>query len=120
MTGVTTEVDIFASAGIHSACDCIAACLKAAATCTNWVYKFTFKPGDDGKRSCTLYSSPNLPSGVNITFDLGASQGTGSVQSNPQLGGGAPFTFLDAAGTIKDKFGVSGFMAQDQDNKLYC
>jgi len=123
MTGVVTEVDLYAKDGINSACDCIAACLSRPLSCTNWVYKHTFVPLlDGGKRSCTLYSSPNLPTNVTLKYDLGASTGFDKLQpqNNPQAGGGAPLTFRDAANTIADPYGVSGFMTQDTGNKQYC
>jgi hypothetical protein len=123
MTGVVTEVDLYFKDGIKSACDCIAACLSRPTTCTNWVYKHTFATGlDDGKRSCTLYSSPNLPTDVTLAYDLNNSKGFMKLQpqNNPQAGGSAPFTFRDAAMTVQDPYGVSGFMTQDPNGKLYC
>jgi hypothetical protein len=122
MTGVVTELHFFARNGIHSACDCAAKCLESPNSCTNWVFKHTFMPGDDGKRSCTLYSSPNLPTGVTLDYNLTLSSGFMPLQAanNPQAGAPAPLTFLDAANTQPDPFGVSGFMVQDQDNRQYC
>lgn len=127
MTGIVTEVDIFFPK-IKSACDCIAACLTAATTCTNWVFKHTFNAADSGRRACTLYSSPNLPTDVTLVYDLTNKTGLGlslgyqllQPQNNPQAGGGAPLTFLDAANTKQDPFGVSGFLSQDSTGKLYC
>jgi hypothetical protein len=120
MTGVVTEVNIYFP-HIRSACDCAAQCLSNPGTCTNWVFKFTFAPAlDAGRRSCTLYSSPNLPSGIVLGYNLSASVGFDLLGANPQVGGPAPLTFLDAAGTVQDVFGVSGFVAQDQNGKLYC
>lgn len=127
MTGVVTEVDIFFPK-VQSACDCAAMCLKNAKSCTNWVFKHTFNPKDSGRRSCTLYSSPNLPTDVTLVYDLhnatglGLSVGFQTLQpgNNPQAGGGAPLTFLDAANTKPDPFGVSGFLSQDANGKLYC
>jgi len=123
MTGVVTEVDLYAKDGINSACDCIAACLSHPTTCTNWVFKHTFTPAlDGGKRTCTLYSSPNLPTDVTLKYDLNGSKGFAKLQpqNNPQVGGGAPLTFRDAANTKVDPFGVSGFMTQDANGKQYC
>lgn len=122
MTGVVTEQHLFASNGINSACDCAAACLERPASCTNWVYKHTFMAGDGGKRSCTLYSSPNLPTNVTLAYDTAHSAGFQLLQpgNNPQAGALAPLTTLDAAGTKPDKFGVSGFMVQDQNKRQYC
>jgi hypothetical protein len=123
MTGVVTEVDLYAKDGINSACDCIAACLSSPLSCTNWVYKHTFVPTlDGGKRSCTLYSSPNLPTDVTLAYNLNLSVGFNKLQpqNNPQAGGSAPFTFRDAAMTVQDPYGVSGFMTQDPNGKLYC
>lgn len=121
MTGVVTEVNLYFKDGIHSACDCIAACLNNPLTCTNWVYKHTFVPTlDNGRRSCTLYSSPNLPTDVTLAYDINKSVGTGLVGQNPQAGGAAPFTFRDANNTILDPYGVSGFMTQDMNLKSYC
>jgi hypothetical protein len=122
MTGVVTETHFFARDGVNSACDCAIKCLERPATCTNWVWKHTFMPGDDGKRSCTLYSSPNLPTGVTLAYNTANSTGFQLLQpgNNPQTGAPAPLTFLDAANTIPDNFGVSGFMVQDQNNRQFC
>jgi hypothetical protein len=123
MTGVVTEVDLYFKDGIKSACDCIAECLSRPLSCTNWVYKHTFVPKlDDSKRSCTLYSSPNLPTNVTLAYNLPDSTGFEKLQptNNPQAGGSAPLTFRDSAFTIPDPYGVSGFMTQDQNNKQYC
>jgi hypothetical protein len=122
MTGVTTEEHFFFKDGIKSACDCAIKCIRASNTCTNWVFKHTFMAGDGGKRSCTLYSSPNLPSSVTIKFDVADSTSILPLQptNNPQKGGTAPLTFLDNANTKPDPYGVSGFVAVDQNNKVYC
>ncbi|KAL9561840.1 hypothetical protein ACKAV7_014102 [Fusarium commune] len=40
--------------------------------------------------------------------------------NNLQAGAPAPLTSLDAAGTIPDKFGVSGFIVQDQNGRQFC
>jgi hypothetical protein len=123
MTGVVTEVDLYFKDGIESACDCIFQCLTNSATCTNWVFKHTFAPSlDSGKRTCTLYSSPNLPTGVTLLYDLSGSSGFELLQpaNNPQAGALAPFTFKNKAMTEQDPFGVSGFLSQDQNLNLYC
>jgi hypothetical protein len=123
MTGVVTEIDLYFKNGIRTACDCISACLSAPATCTNWVFKHTFVPAlDSGKRSCTLYSSPNLPTGVNLWYNLSGSSGFEPLQpiNNPQDGALAPFTFQNSAMTKQDPFGVSGFITQDMAQKQYC
>jgi hypothetical protein len=123
MTGVVTEVDLYFKDGIKSACDCISRCLSNPATCTNWVFKHTFnKALDSGRRTCTLYSSPNLPTGVTLWYNLTGSVGFQLLQAanNPQIGVLAPLTFLDSAGTKPDRFGVSGFISQDQNFKQYC
>lgn len=111
ITGVVTELHFFFGDGFKTACDCAAKCLEEPATCTNWVWKHAFLPDDDGKRSCTLYSSPNLPSGVTLDYNTGKSEGFQPLQAanNPQMGAPAPLTFLDSAGMHPDKFGVSGF-----------
>jgi hypothetical protein len=128
MTGVVTEVDLYFPL-IKSACDCAAQCLSNALTCNNWVFKHTFVPAkDSGRRACTLYSSPNLPSDVTLVYDLTNATGLGlsvgyqllQPGNNPQAGGGAPLTFLDAANTKTDPFGVSGFLSQDVNERLYC
>lgn len=128
MTGVVTEVDLYFPL-IKSACDCAAQCLTNAASCTNWVFKHTFVPTkDSGRRACTLYSSPNLPTGVTLVYDLKNATGLGfsvgyqllQQMNNPQAGAEAPLTFLDAANTKPDPFGVSGFLSQDANNRLYC
>lgn len=122
MTGVVTEKHFFFKDRVRSACDCAAKCLESPTSCTNWVWKHTFMPGDGGKRSCTLYSSPNLPTNVTLAYDTAHSSGFQLLQpgNNPQAGGGAPLTFLDMAGTKVDNFGVSGFTSQDQNGRLYC
>ncbi|KAH7019569.1 hypothetical protein EDB80DRAFT_561220 [Ilyonectria destructans] len=122
MTGVVTEQHFFFKDGFKNACDCAAKCLEEPNKCTNWVWKHTFMAGDGGKRSCTLYSSPNLPTEVTLKYDLANSKGFNLLQAtnNPQAGAPAPLTFLDAAGTIPDKFGVSGFMVQDQNGRQFC
>ncbi|KAH7204948.1 hypothetical protein AU210_012374 [Fusarium oxysporum f. sp. radicis-cucumerinum] len=122
MTGVVTEQHFFFKDGFKTACDCAAKCLEEPNKCTNWVWKHTFMPEDGGKRSCTLYSSPNLPTDVTLKYDLAKSKGFNLLQAanNPQAGAPAPLTFLDAAGTIPDKFGVSGFMVQDQNGRQFC
>ena len=122
MTGVVTELHFYFKDGFHTACDCAVKCLEEPTTCTNWVWKHTFMPGDSGKRSCTLYSSPNLPTDVTLAYDTAKSKGFQPLQSanNPQAGALAPLTFLDAAGKKPDKFGVSGFVVQDQDGRLFC
>ncbi|KAL7912852.1 hypothetical protein GGI35DRAFT_441294 [Trichoderma velutinum] len=123
MTGVVTELHFYFKDNVRSACDCAIKCLERPAICTNWVWKHTFmKKLDSGKRSCTLYSSPNLPTGVTLDYNLGKSKGFQPLQAanNPQVGALAPLTFLDAANTKPDKFGVSGFITEDQNKKLYC
>ncbi|RFU25081.1 hypothetical protein B7463_g11262, partial [Scytalidium lignicola] len=127
MTGVVTEVDIYFPK-VKSACDCAAMCLTNALSCTNWVFKHTFNPLDSGRRSCTLYSSPNLPTNVTLVYDLHNTTGLGlsvgyqllQPGNNPQAGGGAPLTWLDVANTKPDPYGVSGFLSQDVNRKLYC
>lgn len=126
ITGVVTMVNLYFNDGIKSACDCAAKCLDNPTTCTNWVYKHTFVPQDSGKRSCTLYSSPNLPKDVTLVYDLhnttglGFSVGTGTIGMNPQAGCDAPQTFLDAANTQVDKYGVSGFAVRDTTGRQFC
>jgi len=121
MTGVATTVNIYFPK-IKTACDCAGLCLASPTTCTNWVFKYTFagKNTDHGKRSCTLYSNTNLPTGVTLGYNLATSSGFQVLGNNPQAGGPAPLTFLDAANTKPDPFGVSGFITQDQNNKQYC
>jgi hypothetical protein len=116
------SVDLFFRDGIHNACDCAARCLEAPTSCTNWVFKHAFKAGDDNKRSCTLYSSPNLPLNVTLQYDLGGSSGEMPIGqgNNPQKGCDAPLTFLDAASTKVDKYGVSGFAVRDIQGRQYC
>ncbi|KAF4625081.1 hypothetical protein G7Y89_g13088 [Cudoniella acicularis] len=124
MTGVVTQVNLYKKDGINSACDCAAACLDRPLTCTNWVFKHTFAGAtvDQNARSCTLYSSPNLPTGVTLKYDTGASTGFNLLlpSSNPQAGGDAPLTFLDMANTQVDKYGVSGFVTRDTNGNQYC
>jgi hypothetical protein len=121
MTGVVTTVNLFFKDGIKNACDCAAACLDRPASCTNWVFKHTFMAGlDGGKRSCTLYSSPNLPLSVTLAYDINNSKNFAPLGANPQLGCDAPLTFLDANSTMPDKFGVSGFAVRDTNQRQYC
>lgn len=119
MTGIVTEIHLLARDGIKSACDCIAACLNRPATCTNWVFKHAFVDGDEGKRTCTLYSSPNLPTGVTLVYDTARSSGFKPLpQGNKQAGALVPLTTLD--GKMPDRFGVSGFMVQDENHRQWC
>ncbi|EHK20389.1 uncharacterized protein TRIVIDRAFT_68821 [Trichoderma virens Gv29-8] len=122
ITGVVTERHFFFRDGFRTACDCAAQCLENPTSCTNWVWKHTFMPGDDNMRSCTLYSSPNLPTDVTLAYNTNSSKGFALLQpgNNPQAGAPAPLTFLDAAGTVPDEFGVSGFMVQDQNGRQFC
>lgn len=122
ITGVTTELHFYFNDGFKSACDCAAKCLELSSICDNWVWKHTFMEGDGGKRSCTLYSSPNLPSNVTLAYDVANSIGIEPLDpaNNPQAGAPSPFTFLDVNNTKRDPFGVSGFTAIDQDGGLYC
>jgi hypothetical protein len=121
ITGVVTTVNLFFRDGIKDACDCAAQCLDRPASCTNWVFKHTFAAGlDDGKRSCTLYSSPNLPANVTLAYDEAKSIDFAPIGANPQIGCDAPLTFLDAASTMVDKYGVSGFVVRDTNKRQYC
>lgn len=125
ITGVVTEKHFFFKDGVDSACDCAAKCLESPTSCTNWVFKHTFMPGDDGKRSCTIYSSPNLPLNVTLQYDVGAGSASTGFQllqsgNNPQKGCDAPLTFLDTANTQVDKYGVSGFAVRDTNGNQYC
>ncbi|KAK7212756.1 hypothetical protein V2G26_019934, partial [Clonostachys chloroleuca] len=122
MTGVVTELHFFFKDGFRTACDCAAKCLEQSSSCTNWVWKHAFMPNDDGKRSCTLYSSPILPSNVTLAYDTAKSVGFMPLDpmNNPQVGSPAPLTFLDEAMTKPDEFGVSGFLVQDQNGRLFC
>lgn len=122
ITGVVTMVNLYHKDGINSACDCISACLQRPESCTNWVFKHTFAGAaiDDNKRSCTLYSSPNLPTNVTLAYDIANSKGTNLVGMNPQQGCDAPLTFLDTGMTMPDKYGVSGFAVRDTNQRQYC
>ncbi|KAF3103923.1 hypothetical protein TWF569_004085 [Orbilia oligospora] len=123
MTGVVTELHFYRRDGVRNACDCAAKCLEMPNTCTNWVWKHTFmRNKDGGRRSCTIYSSPNLPTGVTLSYNTTLSTGFLPLQAmnNPQGGAPAPLTFLDAANTKPDRFGVSGFIVQDQLGRQYC
>jgi hypothetical protein len=124
MTGVVTEVNLFHKDGINSACDCISACLSRPTSCTNWVFKHTFAGAnvDNNLRSCTLYSSPNLPTNVTLKYDLAGSTGFDLLMpgNNPQAGGDAPLAFLDQANTKQDKYGVSGFVTRDTNGNQFC
>jgi len=122
MTGVVTELHYFFKDGFRSACDCAAKCLQRHTSCNNWVWKHTFMHGDGGRRSCTLYSSPNLPSNVTLAYDLKHSKGFAPLakDNNPQKGDPSPLTFFDSAMKKPDPFGVSGFTAVDEKGRLYC
>jgi len=123
ITGVVTEQHFYFKDGFTSACDCAAECLSQPAACTNWVWKHTFMPNfDSGKRSCTIYSSPNLPTNVTLAYDTANSKGFQLLQpgNNPQAGAPAPLTFLDLNNTMADNYGVSGFAVQDQNGRQFC
>jgi len=122
ITGVVTMQNFYFKDGIKSSCDCAIKCLEQPTLCTNWVFKHTFAGAaiDDNKRSCTLYSSPNLPKGVTLGYNLTASSGFGVIGMNAQQGCDAPLTFLDAANTEPDKYGVSGFAVRDTNQNQYC
>jgi hypothetical protein len=125
ITGVVTEKHYYFKDNFKSACDCVRECLKQKESCNNWVWKHTFAGEhiDDNKRSCTLYSSPNLPSGVTLKYDLDHSSGFEFIdraKNNPQVGGPSPFTYWDEHMEKRDPFGVSGFTAVDPDDGLYC
>jgi hypothetical protein len=122
ITGVVTETHFFFKDGLKNACDCAAKCLERPASCTNWVWKHAFLPQDGGKRSCTLYSSPNLPSNVTLAYDTANSKGFQLLQpgNNPQPGANAPITTFDVAMTQFDKWGVSGFVSIDTNNHQFC
>jgi hypothetical protein len=122
ITGVVTMVNLYHKDGINSACDCVSACLERPESCTNWVFKHTFVGAaiDDNLRSCTLYSSPNLPKNVTLDYDLAASSGFGFVGMNAQPGCDAPLTFLDSGLTQPDKYGVSGFAVRNVNQQQFC
>jgi len=77
-------------------------------------------PLDSGRRSCTLYSSPNLPSDVTLDYNLALSSGFQLLQplNNPQAGGGAPITVLNMVAQIH--LAIVGSLTQDANGKLYC
>ena len=122
ITGVVTMVNLYYKDGINSACDYAAACLDRPKTCTNWVFKHTFVGAviDNNKRSCTLYSSPNLPKNVTLDYNLNQSISFGIIGMNAQQGCNTPLTFLDANGTMPDAYGVSGFAVRDVNQRQYC
>jgi hypothetical protein len=122
VTGVVTEVHFFQKDGVCNACDCAKKCLQASGSCTNWVWKKTFMTDDGGKRSCTLYSSPNLPANVTLAYDTARSLGFQLLQNgnNPQVGSDVPLAFLDATETQFDKYAISGLTLKDQMGRQYC
>ncbi|KIE00527.1 hypothetical protein MAJ_03302, partial [Metarhizium majus ARSEF 297] len=78
-------------------------------------------PATAAGASCTLYSSPNLPSNLTLDYDEAKSSGFQPLSdaNNPQVGGNSPLTFLDDAGTKPDPDGVSGFTAIDQNGVVW-
>jgi urease beta subunit len=109
ITGVLTTLDLGL---MDSVCDCIKACLDRPLTCASYVYKFTSAEGViKNKRDCTLYSDFNLPSGVEVVFDLNDPRNVNitTVTSNPDTGGLVPEAFKDEnLNTTSDEDAVSG------------
>lgn len=115
MTGVVTELHFYFKDSFRTACDCAAKCLEQPTSCTNWVWKYNFIPGDGDKRPYNLYNSPNLPSNVTLAYDTANSAVFEPLQAsnNPQKGADVPLTFLGSAGAKPDEFGMTGFLVQD-------
>jgi len=118
ITGVTTEVDLTIQNGIFSPCDCLAACKLRNTTCDNWVWKFT---DPSGHRTCTLYSSFNLPSGVTIQYNAQSSTNILNLQpgNNPQAGSTIPQCTLDGTNGV-DPDCISGPLFVTSTNRLRC
>ena len=124
ITGVTTEVDLtFAGTpSIRSAQDCFDSCASSPTTSVSWVWKFSTDPAH---RTCTLYSNFNLPSAVNIAFNVGGSTPNINANklmantNNPQNGVAVPpCTRFNS--TIMDHNCLSGMSFMTSDNKLLC
>ncbi|KAJ3253318.1 hypothetical protein HK103_000762 [Boothiomyces macroporosus] len=122
ITGVTTEVDLTFNDGIKHARDCFNRCASNPATCVSWVWKFTTDPNH---RTCTLYSNFNLPSQVNIAFDVGKS--TPNINNNklmannnnPQMGANVPQCTMFNS-TVPDNHCMSGISFLTANNHLIC
>ncbi|MCJ1291147.1 hypothetical protein MMC34_002690 [Xylographa carneopallida] len=128
VTGVVTEVDLSFPL-IHDECDCIAQCLARPTTCAAYVYKFSTPASvQAGRRTCTLYSQFNLPSGVQLAFALNSTLSRNvnapavvAGGNNPQLGARVPQAFMDEAlSTVPDKEAVSGPVWQLANGKAVC
>ncbi|KAJ3255968.1 hypothetical protein HK103_005775 [Boothiomyces macroporosus] len=122
ITGVTSEVDLTFNDGIKSAKDCFERCAQSPANCTSWVWKFTTDPDH---RTCTLYSNFNIPSQVNIAFDIKNS--TSNINNdklmannnNPQMGANVPLcTHFNS--TEPDHGCLSGMSMLTAKNQLIC
>ena len=123
ITGVTTEVDLtFAANGITNAQDCFNKCATNPATCVSWVWKFTTDPNH---RTCTLYSNFNLPSQVNIAYNIAGS--TANINNdklmannnNPQMGANVPQCTLFNS-TTPDHDCLSGMSFLTATKTLIC
>ncbi|KAF9888517.1 hypothetical protein FE257_008624 [Aspergillus nanangensis] len=118
VTGVLTTVTV---PGIENVCDCIQACLDRPETCTNYVWKFA-EP-TSSRRSCTLYSNFNLPSGVDVLYNPtevpGVNQGLNPISSNPQIGSLVPKATKPNSTEI-DEQAVSGPVWQLEGGGVQC
>ncbi|KAL4889418.1 hypothetical protein BDV59DRAFT_210343 [Aspergillus ambiguus] len=118
VTGVLTTVEL---PQIRNACDCIQACLDRPDTCASYVWKFN-EPTSD-RRTCTLYSNFNLPSGVDVLYNPtevpGVNQGLNPISENPQIGGRVPRA-TKRNGTEIDREAVSGPVWQLEGGQVQC
>lgn len=118
VTGVLTTVEL---PDIKYACDCVQACLDRPDTCASYVWKFDEPTAN--RRTCTLYSNFNLPSGVDVLYNPtevpGVNQGLNPISDNPQIGGRVPKATKNN-GTEFDDEAISGPVWQLEGGKVQC
>jgi len=127
VTGVVTEIDL-TFPEVQNECDCIQECLNRLSICANYVWKFSDRAAvKSGHRTCTLYSTFNIPSDVTIDYNI-ASPLNKNIRphkladgNNPQPGGLVPQAFKDLhLNTIPDNDAVSGPVWQLANGKVQC
>jgi hypothetical protein len=112
VTGVVTEIDL-TFPEVKGECDCIQECLNRPTLCANYVWKFSTPASvRSGHRTCTLYSTFNLPPDVTIDYNLKSKLNMNIIPGlidNPQAGGPVPQAFKDIhLNTVPDDEAVSG------------
>ena len=112
VTGVVTEIDLTFPA-IKNECDCIQACLDRVNICANYVWKFSTPASvRSGHRTCTLYSTFNIPPSVTIDYNTTSPLNKNIIAAlidNPQVGGQVPRAYKDVhLNSIPDNDAVSG------------